>query len=161
MKRLSLLLSFFFLLVGAAPKVGEVLPEFSRKNAQGKEVSLSSLKGKVVLLDFWATYCKPCKAELPILDKWQSAYQKQGLSVLSINVDPETEDALEFLRKSPVKFEVLFDPDDTLRETFGNPEMPALFLIDRQGKLRVLHKGALAEDDAAFLRDLEKLLKEK
>jgi thiol-disulfide isomerase/thioredoxin len=149
MKRFLFLLSVFFLLVGAAPKIGETIPAFS------------SLKGKVVLLDFWATYCKPCKAELPILDAWQQKYQKKGLSVLSINVDPETKDALEFLRQNPVKFEVLFDPDDTLRETFGNPELPALFLLDRQGKLRVLHKGALAEDDKDFINSLEKLLQEK
>jgi thiol-disulfide isomerase/thioredoxin len=161
MKRFLFLLSVFFLLVGAAPKIGETIPAFSRKNAQDKEVSLSSLKGKVVLLDFWATYCKPCKAELPILDAWQQKYQKKGLSVLSINVDPETKDALEFLRQNPVKFEVLFDPDDTLRETFGNPELPTLFLLDRQGKLRVLHKGALAEDDKDFINSLEKLLQEK
>jgi thiol-disulfide isomerase/thioredoxin len=160
MKRISIALALFFLL-GAAPKMGESISDFTRKNTQNKDVSLSSLKGKVVLLDFWATYCKPCKAELPILEKWQAKYQKQGLSVLSVNVDPETSDALDYLGKNPQKFEIVFDPDDTVREGFGNPEMPALFLLDRQGKLRVIQKGALSENDSIFIASLEKLLNEK
>lgn len=159
---------FFFLccllplvVFATAPKTGEVFPDFARKNADGKELRLSSLKGKVVLLDFWATYCKPCKEELPILEKWQEKYQKQGLSVLTVNVDPDPKDATEYLKKNPVKLEVLFDPDDTLRDTLENTDMPALYLIDKQGKLRYYHRGKLAADDKDFLSLIEKTLSEK
>jgi peroxiredoxin len=157
---LLLLLPLAALAGEKGPKVGEAAPDFTLKDASGKAIALSSFKGKVVLLDFWATYCKPCKAELPILDRFWQKNQKQGLVVLGVDVDPEPEVAREFLAKSPVSFPLLFDPDDASRELFGGPEMPALFLLDRDGKLLAIHRGALAENDPFFL-EVEKLLSAK
>jgi thiol-disulfide isomerase/thioredoxin len=161
MKRVSLV--FFLLLLPLLALAGDskTPAEFSLPDADGKTVALSSFRGQVVLLDFWATYCKPCKAELPILDRLQTKYEKKGLRVLGVAVDPESKTAKEHLAKNPVRFQTLYDPDDVVRERFGGNEMPALYLLDKKGVVRSVHKGALAEDDAAFLKELEALLAEK
>jgi peroxiredoxin len=149
------------LMLAATPKIGDSMPSFSRKNAAGKEVSLASLKGKVVLLNFWATYCGPCKEEMPLLSAWHEKFKKKGLVVLAVNVDPESKDALNYLKETPTKFDSLFDPDDTLRESFGADTLPATYLIDRKGKLRVVHDGDLLEDDGDFVKSIKILLKER
>lgn len=141
-------------------KIGESL-EFSLPDLTGKEVKLSSFRGKVVLVDFWASYCKPCRKELPFLDKLLQKYEKKGLAVIGISVDPEKEMAQQFLEKHPVRFPSLLDTEDSLRQSLGAWELPLLYVIDREGKIRAIYRGIVEEGDEGFVKELEALLAEK
>lgn len=157
----GLLLLCFLPVLAVAGASGKAAPEFSLPDQAGKQVALSSLRGEVVLLDFWATYCKPCKVELPILDRMQAKYKKKGLKVVSVAVDEDPQDAKDFLAQHPVALMTLFDAKDEVRPTLALETLPAILLVDRKGKIRYVHKGALAEDDPAFLKEVETLLREK
>jgi peroxiredoxin len=164
MKRYALLAASAALLAaplayagGAA--VGEVAPEIVLKDAAGKELKLSSRRGDVIVLDFWATWCKPCLAELAALDVLYREEKARGLIVIAINVDEDSAAARAFLEKSPVSFPVLFDPAGASKERYGAEELPALYLIDRAQKIFANYKG-LAEEER-LKKELAPLLKKK
>jgi peroxiredoxin len=142
---------------GAA--VGEAAPEIVLKDAAGKEQKLSSRRGEVVVLDFWATWCKPCLAELAALDVLYREEKARGLVVIAVNVDEDGAAARAFLEKSPVSFPVLFDPAGASKERYGADELPAVYLIDREQKISAIHKG-LAEEER-LRKELAPLLKKK
>ncbi len=122
----------------AAGGIGSRLPDFSVKDLQGRAVSSADLRGKVVLIDFWATWCKPCKQEMPGYQKLVDLYDRRGLAVvgLKFNDMPDTEDPILFAKKLGIRYPLAVAPDD-LRQKFGGIEgLPATMLYDRQGTLR-------------------------
>ena len=119
-------------------EIGSRLPDFSVKDLQGREVSSADLRGKVVLIDFWATWCKPCKQEMPGYQKLVDLYGSRGFAVvgLKFNDMPDTEDPILFAKKLGVRYPLAVAPDD-LRQKFGGIEgLPTTMLYDRQGTLR-------------------------
>ena len=117
---------------------GSQLPAFSLKDLQGREVSYADLRGKVVLIDFWATWCKPCKQEMPGYQKLVDLYGSRGFAVvgLKFNDMPDTEDPIPFAKKLGVRYPLAVAPDD-LRQKFGGIEgLPTTMLFDRKGILR-------------------------
>lgn len=107
---------------------------------QGK-TSLSDFNGKVVLLDFWASWCGPCRASFPWMNKIMKRYQDKGLEVVAINLDQEAILATEFLKQVPANFTVLQDDTALMPEAYGLIGMPSSYLIDKQGRLRAVHIG--------------------
>ena len=147
----------------AAPSVhavsgGSRAPEIGLKDLNGKPVSLSALRGKVVLVDFWASWCAPCKKELPELNKLHAKYAKQGLVVVGVNIDDNLKAAKRFMRKVPLDFPVVHDAKKAVAKRYEPPTMPSSYLVDKKGVIRHVQVGFKAKDAAVLEREIKKLL---
>lgn len=137
---------------------GQVAPEIQLQDLSGKAVKLSSFQGKVVLVDFFASWCAPCREELPVLEKLHKTYHEQGLVILGVNIDNEVSAARNFLKTLPVSFLVLHDADKKVAKLYAPPTMPSSYLIDRKGHVHRVHKGFRASDAAKIEAELKKML---
>jgi len=137
-------------------KTGDALPKL---DSLGLEGPLPALAGKVVLLDFWASWCGPCKKSFPELDKIQQAYKDKGLIVLAVSVDEKADDMEGFLKDHPVTFTVVRDAKQKLVAAAGVESMPTSLLVDAKGVIRFQHTGFRGEETTKQLKDeIEKLL---
>lgn len=141
-------LFFFCLAVGATAAGEPAAPE------------LSALHGKVVYLDFWASWCAPCRQSFPWMNELQKRYADRGLTVIAVNVDHERADAEKFLRKLPPAFQIRFDPDGDLARRFDVHGMPTSVVLDRSGKARYTHIGFRNADAAQYEQQIQQLLAE-
>jgi len=115
-------------------------PEFSLDSDKGK-ITLSAYKGKVVYVDFWASWCKPCKKSFPFMNEMQTKYSKNGFKIIGVNLDSERSAATKFLQKNKVNFTVAYDPKGETPSLYKLRVMPTSYLIDRKGNLVNIHKG--------------------
>lgn len=109
---------------------------------------LAPYSGKWVYVDFWASWCAPCQASFPFMNKLQSQLQKQNFTVVAVNVDEQTSDAKTFLNNNAANFPVIFDNQGKLPEEFGVQAMPTSFLLNPQGEIVWKHQGFLPKDSA-------------
>ena len=121
-------------------EVGDVAPEFNLNSLQ-RSVKLSDYKGKTVYLDFWASWCGPCKQSFPWMSDMQTKYGAQGLQVIAVNVDKKQSDATAFLAQRPVPFQVLFDAPGQTPQAYAIKAMPTSVLIGPDGKVVRVHSG--------------------
>jgi thiol-disulfide isomerase/thioredoxin len=121
--------------------------------------TLAHYKGQVIWLDFWASWCGPCRASFPWLNKMQQRYGKKGLKVIAVNVDADREDAKKFLRQIPASFQVSFDPEGAAPALFDIQGMPTSVLIDRQGEIHLFHVGFHKAQEAEMESLIKKTLK--
>lgn len=121
-------------------------------------LDLSALRGQVVYLDFWASWCAPCRQSFPWMNHLQSELRQDGLVVIAVNVDRERADAERFLSAHPADFRIVFDPRGELPEKFGVRGMPTSFLIDRSGQVRLRHDGFFVRDSDALARQVRMLV---
>jgi thiol-disulfide isomerase/thioredoxin len=135
-------------------------PSFTLANRAGGEVSLAALKGKVVMINFWASWCGPCRQEMPLLDQMHKRYSSLGFTLIGVNVEANTKDAERWLKDTPVSFPVLFDRDSKVSKLYDVSAMPSTVFIDRKGNLRYLHRGYKAGDESEYLNQIRALLKE-
>lgn len=135
-------------------------PTFALPSRSGDTVSLDQLKGKVVMLNFWASWCGPCRQEMPLLDQMHKRYSALGFTLVGVNVDANSKDAEQWLSKTPVSFPVLFDRESKVSAMYDVKAMPSTVFIDRQGNVRYLHKGYKAGDEGEYLNQIRALLKE-
>jgi peroxiredoxin len=157
------ILAFCLLLPAAALAVqpGSPAPslEATQLGAQ-KAVSLKALQGQVVYVDFWASWCVPCRLSMPALDSLYKKNSSRGFTVIGVNKDTSPADAEKFMKRLPVSFPLVPDSKDAIAKSFDVKAMPSGYLIDRKGKVRKVHRG-FTEDTAATLeREIEDLLKE-
>jgi cytochrome c biogenesis protein CcmG, thiol:disulfide interchange protein DsbE len=123
-------------------------------------LDLASLRGKVVYLDFWASWCKPCRESFPWMNDVHAAYAGKDVVVVAVNVDQERALADAFLKAYPAEFQVVYDPDGRLAEQYRVVGMPSSFLIDRTGTVRFRHVGFRAADRDQLDGELHKLIAE-
>lgn len=136
-------------------------PDFKLPGLYGDRIiSLSSHRGKVVYLTIWASWCIPCRQELPFLNRLRAQYLAQGLEILAVNTDADRQLALDFLEKYPVQLEVASDPDGTLLQAYNIEGLPTSFLIDRGGMIRHVYIGFQATDQDNILTQVTQLLAE-
>jgi peroxiredoxin len=116
-------------------------PDFTLTDANGQSVTLSDLRGQVVMINFWASWCGPCREEMPLLEQIHQRYEALGFTLLGINVEEDSTNGQAFLQERPVSFPVLYDPKNNLSKLYDVIAMPSTVLIDRQGNIRYLHHG--------------------
>lgn len=137
-----------------------VAPDFTLANRAGGELSLSGLRGQVVMINFWASWCAPCRQEFPALDEMYRKYRPLGFTLVGINVESDKADAERFLGQRPVGFPILFDPDNRASGRYGVSAMPTTVLVDRRGRLRWQHEAYRPGDEAAYIERIRALLRE-
>jgi len=144
-------------------KVGQKARDFQLESlsaATQGPVSLNQLNGKVILLDFWATWCEPCRDELPELDRLQKKYAREKFVVLAVNVDNQAETARAFLEKYNIRLLALWDRHKTVVSAYDVQRMPSCYLIDANGKVRFIHYGFAEDYIKAYENEIELLLGE-
>jgi thiol-disulfide isomerase/thioredoxin len=142
------------------PATGDLAPEFVLQSTEGAIRKLSNFRGKVVLVNLWATWCPPCVAELPVLDQLAAKYGDKGLVVLAVAGDEEVKAVHDFLKRSPVKFEVLLDPNGAIGTQYGITGYPETFFVDRQGRLQDKIIGPLPHEGGGAAAGLTKRIEE-
>ena len=175
MKKLSLIICLF-LLIAMGPSLSEntsgepisplntdtminsKAPDFTLKDLNGKSISLSSFKGKVVLLNFFATWCPPCRAEMPAFNKLYREKKIRGLEIISVSTDRSINDIKDFLQKNKVDFPILFDADRSVSKQYRVFSMPTTFLIDKTGKIVEKFYGEYDWTEPETKGKIEKLL---
>lgn len=145
-----------------AVEVGDTAPDFTLPDIEeGKaEFTLSEMRGKVVYLDLWASWCAPCLKSLPLYNELHAKYQDQGLEIVGINIDNPIEDGLDFLLDTPLDFKIPADPDGkvpTLYDVFG---MPTSYLIDEEGVVKMVHEGFRDGDLELIEEEIRSLLQD-
>jgi peroxiredoxin len=135
-------------------------PDFTLPARDGGQLRLSELKGQVVMINFWATWCGPCRQEMPLLQQIQAKYEPLGFTLLGINVEPDSAEAQAWLTKVPVSFPILFDRQNHVAESFGVEGMPSSVFIDRAGNVRYVHRGYKPGDEARYADMVRSLVKE-
>jgi cytochrome c biogenesis protein CcmG, thiol:disulfide interchange protein DsbE len=144
--------------LATALEVGQQAPDFDLPGKQGS-VKLSDYKGKAVYLDFWASWCGPCKQSFPWMNEMHTKYAAQGFAVVGVNVDAKQADATGFLAQTPAQFDVVFDPKGTSPRAYGVKGMPSSVLIGPDGKVLALHAGFKDEERAALEDKIKSALK--
>ena len=140
---------------GAVP--GLTLPALQEPS---KQVALAGLRGKVVYVDFWASWCVPCRLSMPALESLYVRNRERGFAVVGVNKDVSAGDAERFLKKVSVTFPLVADGGDAAAKAVDVKAMPSGYLVDRKGIVRHVHRGFTPETAAAIEREIEALLKE-
>jgi len=146
--------------IAATPTTNAVAPDFTLRGSDGRNVRLDELRGQVVLVNFWATWCGPCREEMPRLDTLYQKYHKSGFVLLGVNVDDDPRTALATAAKLGVSFPVLLDTDKKVSKLYDLNTMPSTIVIDRDGKVRYLHRGYRAGTEGDYEQQIRGLLKE-
>ncbi len=132
-------------------------PDFELPTKTGS-VSLQGLRGQVVYLDFWASWCKPCRKSFPWMNDMQAKYHAKGLQIIAVNVDSDAEQVKRFLEKYPANFLVAYDPEGKVASQYQVKGMPSSYLIDKQGNIHASHIGFRDEDKGAVEKQINQLL---
>ncbi|MGD2167875.1 MAG: TlpA disulfide reductase family protein [Gammaproteobacteria bacterium] len=137
-----------------------VAPDFTLQSRGGGQVSLADLRGEVVMINFWATWCGPCREEMPHLEALHQRYSDLGFTLLGVNVEEDSRLSDKFLEETPVTFDILFDPENRVSELYDVVAMPSTVLVDRQGNLRFIHHGYKAGYEGEYQTQVRALLRE-
>ena len=161
----ALLLSAALLLSGVSPsaaravEAGQPAPSFAAKALDGDAtLSLASFKGKVVFLDFWASWCGPCQSAMPFIESLRNEFPAEQFQVLAVNVDQDPTKAKAFLERRKVTYPSVSDPEGHLPATYGLKTMPTSYIIDRNGVVRYVHAGFRASDVDGLRTEIRGLL---
>ncbi len=161
-----LLLCLSALLLATAPLTqasvspAQAAPDFTLRNLAGGNVRLAEQRGQVVLLNFWATWCGPCRVELPHLERLHTKYRSAGFVLLGVNVDDQAGPGQQMAQRMGLSFPVLHDADKAVTRRYDVGAMPGTVLIDRDGTVRHLHRGYREGMEQQYEEQIRALLKE-
>ena len=144
-----------------AAATGDPAPAFALPEAGGTTVALDKLKGKVVYVDFWASWCGPCKRSFPWMGEMQRKFGDQGFAVVAINVDKKREDAAKFLAVTPGAFTIVYDPAGNVATAYDVKGMPTSYLVDRAGRIVAVDSGFRDDAKAAWEARIKSTLESK
>ena len=134
--------------------------DFTLKSNSGKNIKLSELRGQVVMINFWASWCGPCRQEMPLLDQLYKKYQPMGFTLLGVNVEDNPNEATKWLKGKEVGFPILFDSESKVSELYNVSAMPTTLIIDRDGNMRYYHRGYVSDTEDEYQQQIRELLKE-
>ena len=144
----------------AAVQLSSSAPDFTLKSVAGANLRLQEQRGQVVLVNFWATWCGPCRQEMPHLNRIYDKYRSSGFVLLGVNIDDDPRAAADLAAKLGVKFPVLLDTDKKVSKVYDMSAMPATLLIDRDGRVRHIHRGYRDGVEQTYEEQVRSLLKE-
>jgi thiol-disulfide isomerase/thioredoxin len=149
------------ILSGVATAVGDSpAPAFSLPARGGSTIDLSQFKGQVVMINFWASWCVPCRQEMPLLETIYKKYKPLGFTLIGVNVEPDQKDAEGFLKQTPVSFPVLFDAKSQVSSLYNVQVMPTTVFIDRKGNVRLVHQSYQPGAENLYLDQIRTLIRE-
>ena len=165
MKIRNLLVGLVFSLLAAsslaaAGLAGQPAPDFALKSSTGEHLRLSEYRGDVVMINFWATWCGPCRQEMPLLDELYSRYQRVGFNLLGVNIDDDSSRAIAMINELGVSFPVLFDVHKDVSRLYEVDAMPVTIIVDREGNIRYVHQGYKPGYELKYLDQVRALLRE-
>jgi peroxiredoxin len=143
----------------SAVALSSLAPDFTLHTLTGPNMRLQEQRGRVVMVNFWATWCSPCRQEMPQLNKLYERYRASGLVLLGVNVDEDPRHASDVATRLGLKFPVLLDTDKAVSRVYDLGSMPSTVLIDRDGQVRYLHRGYVVGDEDLYDKQIRDLLK--
>jgi len=146
--------------LAASDLAGQTAPDFSLRSASGQNLRLSEYRGDVVMINFWATWCGPCRQEMPLLDELFTRYERVGFSLLGVNIDDDSRRAMKMIEDLGVSFPVLFDENKEVSKLYQVEAMPVTVIIDREGTVRYVHQGYKPGYEEHYLTEIRSLLRE-
>ena len=165
MKNLKKILLVFLFFAAFAPaiyadNIKGVAHDFTLKSRSGENIKLSELRGEVVMINFWASWCAPCRQEMPFLEEIYKKYSDLGFTLLAVNVEEDSSKADILLRDIPVTFPVLFDNTNKVTKLYKVVAMPSTIIVDRDGNMRYLHRGYLPGYEEEYKKQVSELIRE-
>lgn len=166
MKGLKTILPGIILAIFAASSLasstleGQSAPDFVLKSSTGNNLRLSEYRGDVVMINFWATWCGPCRQEMPLLDDLYGRYQRVGFTLLGVNIDDDSRRAMKMIDELGISFPVLFDASKDVSKLYAVEAMPVTVLVDREGTVRHVHHGYKPGYEEKYLTEIRALLRE-
>ena len=159
--RVTLAAALVFAASAAIPAIAPstAAPDFTLRSMTGPNMRLGEQRGRVVMVNFWATWCGPCREEMPQLNRLYERYKSAGFVLLGVNVDDDSHKAADVAAKLGVTFPVLLDSDKVVSRLYDLSTMPSTVIIDRDGKVRYVHRGYLAGTEADYEKQIRELLK--
>jgi peroxiredoxin len=139
---------------------GQPAPDFALKSSTGENLRLSEYRGDVVMINFWATWCGPCRQEMPLLDDLYNRYERVGFNLLGVNIDDDSGRAMDMIRELGVNFPVLFDARKEVSKLYEVGSMPVTVIVDREGTVRYVHQGYKPGYEQMYLDQVRSLLRE-
>jgi len=152
-----------FLLVAVTAQAGTIsgpAPDFTLKSNKGKNIRLSDLRGQVVMINFWASWCGPCRQEMPILDNLYTRYSKLGFTLIGVNVEQDSNKANSYLKDIPVSFPILYDTGNVTSKLYNVSAMPTTVIVDRNGNMRFIHQGYKPGYENDYKKQIKALIRE-
>lgn len=156
----AILVIFTVSTLAASSLEGQVAPDFVLRSATGENLRLSEYRGDVVLINFWATWCGPCRQEMPLLNDLYGRYQRVGFNLLGVNIDEDSRRAMQMVQELGVNFPVLFDENKEVSKLYEVAAMPVTILVDREGIVRHVHHGYKPGYEEKYLTEIRSLLRE-
>lgn len=156
----ALLSAFALTSLAASDLTGQSAPDFVLKSSTGENLRLSEHRGDVVMINFWATWCGPCRQEMPLLDDLYARYGRVGFSLLGVNIDDDARRAMQMIDELGVNFPVLFDDTKEVSRLYQVEAMPVTVLVDREGTVRHVHHGYKPGYEEKYLTEIRALLRE-
>ena len=139
---------------------GQPAPDFALKSSTGENMRFSEYRGDVVMINFWATWCGPCRQEMPLLDELYARYQRVGFNLLGVNIDDDSRRAMDMIEDLGVNFPVLFDARKEVSKLYDVEAMPVTVIVDREGTVRYVHHGYKPGYEEMYLDQIRSLLRE-
>ena len=154
-------LAALVLVPAGAASSGAPAPDFVLDSNTGKPIKLSGYKGKVVMINFWATWCGPCRQEWPLLEGIYKQYKDKDFVLLGVNVEPDPKPAGDWLKKQPATFPVLYDVKSQVSDLYKVTGMPTTVWVDKKGNLRFVHQSFKPGDENEYMNNIRTLMREK
>jgi peroxiredoxin len=135
-------------------------PDFTLPSSTGENVRLAEQRGQVVMLNFWASWCGPCRKEMPLLDDMSKRYSSAGFVLYGVNVEEDNTDAIKLIKQMGVTFPILYDAESKASSLYNVDAMPTTVLIDKKGQIRYVNRGYKAGDENKYREQIRELIKE-
>ena len=146
--------------LAVADMTGKQAPDFALKSSTGENLRLSEYRGEVVMVNFWATWCGPCRQEMPLLEELFSRYERVGFTLLGVNIDDDPRRAMQMAKELGVTFPVVFDDRKEVSRLYDVNAMPVTVLVDKEGRVRHVHHGYKPGYEEKYLTQVRSLLRE-